>query len=362
MIVRPAYRPARLFTFSSRQFAAITGDVYPDIYAKFVSKLNPMNLDLDFALSYSCIVDADFYDHLLFATIMPPLVLLLLALSYYVVKKRNSNSESAISVVWHKHQSAAIYLAFLVYSPVSYKIFQAFACDELDDGKTFLRADYSLSCLTPRHSAYEVYALIMVGIYPVGIPAVFASLLTRHRHDLVKPDRATTAHLQPFKGIWGAYRPSRYYYELIECGRRIILTAIASFIFPNSTAQIAIVLLVAFAFVFISESVSPFEKEIDTILYRWGNGIIVGSVYIALLMKMEVANESIEAVSAFSAILIIANVTMLLTVLFQTALLVTEWRREKKAARSAEPPAPRRTKSSLYSRYMGREDDEGIGW
>lgn len=354
--------PALLLTFSPRQFAAITGDVYPDIYTKFVSKLNPINLDLDFALSYSCIVDTDFYDRFLFATIMPPLVLLLLVLSYFVAKKRNINSESAISVVWRKHQSAALYLVFLVYSPVSYKIFQAFACDELEDGTTVLRADYSLSCLTPRHSAYEVYALIMVGIYPVGIPAVFAWLLARHRHDLVKPDRATMTHLQPLNGIWRAYKPSRYYYEVVECGRRIILTAIASFIFPNSTAQIAIVLLVAFAFVFISESMSPFDKEIDTILYRWGNGIIVGSVYIALLMKMEIGNESIEAILAFSVVLVTANVAMLVMVLLQTALLVVEWRRVKKAAKSTESPVPRSTTPSLYSRYTGREDDEGIGW
>ncbi|CAN0522552.1 unnamed protein product, partial [Scytosiphon promiscuus] len=153
----------------------------------FVSKLNPINLDLDFVLSYSCIVDTDFYDRLFFATIAPLLVLLMLALSYFIAKRRNRSSESAMSVVRHKHQSAALYLAFLVYSPVSYKVFQAFSCDELGDGGTYVRADYSLSCLTSSHSSYEVYALVMVCVYPVGIPAVFAWLLARHRHDLVKP-------------------------------------------------------------------------------------------------------------------------------------------------------------------------------
>ena len=199
----------------------------------------------------------------------------------------------------------------------------------------------------------------MVCVYPVGIPAVFAWLLARRRHDLVKPDREAMTHLQPLKGLWGAYRPSRYYYEVVECGRRIVLTGIAAFVLPNSTAQIAIVLLAAFVFEFISESVSPFDKEVDTILYRWGNGIIVASLYIALLMKMEVGNESMEAVSAFSVVLIVANVAMAATVLLQTVLLINASRRVKIGAKPAEEVVPPRT-SSLYSRYLGREDESGV--
>lgn len=316
----------------------------------FVSKLNPINLDLEFVLSYSCIVDTDFYDRLMFATIAPPVLLLALAGSYLIGKKRNSRSKFGMDVVRGKHQSAALYLAFLVYSPVSYKIFQTFACDVLDDGDTYLRADYSLSCLTSRHSRYEIYALIMACVYPIGVPAVFTWLLFRNREELVKENRETVAHLQPLSGIWGSYRPSRYYYEVVECGRRIILTAIAAFVLPNSTAQIAIVLLVAFAFVFLSETISPFQKEIDTILYRWGNGIIVASVYIALLMKMEVGTNSIESVSAFSVILVVANVAMVATVLFQTGCLVFEWQKVKKGATVfiIEPPVPRTTMTSEY--------------
>ena len=80
----------------SRQFDAIAGDVYPELYQKFVSKLNLVNLDLDFVLAYSCLFTNDFYDHLLFATITPFLALVFLAGSYFIGKKRNSSSESAM--------------------------------------------------------------------------------------------------------------------------------------------------------------------------------------------------------------------------------------------------------------------------
>ena len=143
----------------SRQFDAIAGDVFPELYQAFVSKLDPFNLDLDFVFSYSCLVANDFYDHLTFATITPFLALVVLEGSYFIGRKINSCSESTLREVRHKHQAAVFYVAFLVYAPVSYRIFQTFGCDPLDHGETYLRADYSLSCLTTRHSWYKVYAL-----------------------------------------------------------------------------------------------------------------------------------------------------------------------------------------------------------
>ncbi|CAM9190523.1 unnamed protein product, partial [Laminaria digitata] len=298
--------------------------VYPELYKAFIAKLNPINLDLDFAFSYSCLVNNDFYDHLLFATITPLLVLVILAGSYLIGKKRNSSSESDMREVRHKHQAAVLYIALLIYSPVSYKIFQTFGCDELDDGSTYLRADYSLSCLTRRHNWYEAYALVMIGVYPVGVAVAFAGLLFWHRRDLVKPDRITVVRLKPLDNVWGAYKPSRYYYEVVECGRRIALTAIAAFVLPNSVAQISLALLFAVVSVFASETLSPFQKGIDMGLYRWGNGIVVASMYVAFLGKIDVGEDTTDALLTFSGVLILANVFMVVAVLVQTALLVKQ--------------------------------------
>ncbi|CAN0526913.1 unnamed protein product, partial [Scytosiphon promiscuus] len=57
----------------------------------------------------------------------------------------------------------------------------------LDDGKAYLRADYSITCYTERYKAYRLYACLMAFIYPVGIPAFFAFWLVRHRRELGKP-------------------------------------------------------------------------------------------------------------------------------------------------------------------------------
>ncbi|CAM9485036.1 unnamed protein product [Ectocarpus sp. 12 AP-2014] len=341
------------------QFGAIAGFVYPEEYQNFLNALTPVNLDIGFILSYSCFVTTDFFDRLLIATIGPVVVLALLALTFVVGRKRNINSEAAVRAVKSKHLSAALFVMFFIYSSVSFTVFLTFVCDTLDDGISYLRADYSLTCDTPRYGAFRGYAAVMVCVYPIGIPATFAWLLGRNRQDLQKADRDRLANLQPLGDLWEAYKPSRYYYEIIEYIRRIVLTGVAVFVLPGSSAQIAVVLLLAVVFLFISESLSPFAKKIDMALYRWGNGVILASMYVALLLKVNVSEEGSETLSAFVVVLILANVFMVITVVVQSFLLVKEWRSSTVSVR--EPVDPRSKSSGWLEDAEEGVEEAGTG-
>ncbi|CAM9983219.1 unnamed protein product [Laminaria digitata] len=130
------------------------------------------------------------------------------------------------------------------------------------------------------------------------------------------------AHLDSFRGLWGAYNPSCYYYEVVECSRRVALTGTAVFILPNSADQIAFIFLLAILFTFVSESLSPFATKADMWLYRWGNAIILGSMYVALLLKVELADKESKTSSLMTTLLIAANVLLVMTVVVQGLLLV----------------------------------------
>ncbi|MEP6125593.1 MAG: hypothetical protein ABJ244_04805, partial [Marinobacter sp.] len=193
-----------------------------------------------------------------------------------------------------------------------------------------------------RYTIYKAYAILMVCVYPIGLPVILAWWLLRNRVDLKKANRTANQHLESFSGIWGPYRPSRYYYEVVESGRRIALTATASFVPPDSVAQIAVVLLVAAVFLFISESLSPFSSSVDMALYRWGNGIILASMYVGLLLKVDTSNEETSALSAFGAVLIAANVFLVVAVLVQSVLMVFKWKGVANSARMGRPADARR--------------------
>ena len=324
-----------------RQFAAIAGDTYPEVYDDFISKLSFINVDIGFFVSSSCVYRTNFYHRLLFATMTPFVIALVLMGTYSVAKKRNEGSQRALLAAKHKHLSAGMFIAFFIYSSVSFTIFQTFVCDTLDDEVAFLRADKSLTCSGSQRAAYVVFAGLMVFVYPIGIPFFCWRWMCSHCNELEREDRDTITTLKPFQGIWSAYKPSRYFYEIIEFGRRITLTGVAVFVIPGSSAQIAIVLLLAVVFLFISESLSPFSKSTDMGLYRWGNGIVLGSMYVALLLKFDVsAEEEDDALSAFAGVLVAANVFMVFAVVVQSYFMVKEWRHAEKPAETSDPVVP----------------------
>ncbi|CAM9693042.1 unnamed protein product, partial [Laminaria digitata] len=296
--------------------------VYPDEYKAFLSKIAAITLDVGSILSNLCIVKTDFYDRLLLSTIWPLVVLSALSGASFVATKMNRSTETAERIVQRKHLATALFVLFFVYSSVSLTIFQTFVCEDLDDGNAYLRADYSVQCSTEKHDAFRIYAGVMVLIYPVGIPGLFAWWLARNREELTKPDRQPMSRLLSFRGIWSAYKPSCYYYEIVECSRRVLLTGAAVFVLPNTADQIAAVLLVAVTFMFISESISPFGNKYDMWLYRWGNAIVIMSMYVALLLKVDLAAEGSQILLAMTAVLIAANVCMIASVLVQVVLFV----------------------------------------
>lgn len=228
--------------FGPTQFSSIAETVYPRQYETFISYLSFTTFDIGVITWYSCVFSPDFYDRLLLAELTPLAVLSMLAGGYCVAKKKHINSICGMLAVRNRHLTAALFVVFFVYSSVSSTILQTFRCDPLDDGVRYLQADYSLTCSNAKHKAYTVYASLMLIVYPLGIPALFWWWLVRNRKYLKLSDRQAMAHLTPFNSIWGTYRPSRYYYEVVECCRRITLSAASVFFIPNSVNQITIVL------------------------------------------------------------------------------------------------------------------------
>ena len=305
---------------------------YPLVYESFLAALSVVNLHLADIMSLACVLETNFYTQLILATVVPMVVLSALAITYFVAVRRNKHSIRAMRLAKKEHLSVALFIIFIVYSSVSYTIFQTFICDRLDSEVTYLRADYSIMCSTGTHEAYTTYAGIMVFVYPVGIPITFAWLLFTNRHEIknvvatnragVQIEPARLEALEAFKDLWAPYRQNRYYYEVIECARRITLTGLAVFIYPGSTAQVAIEALFAVLFTIMTEMLRPFADSLDAWLYRFGTWIIFLSMYLALLLKMDATDKESQSPNVFAGLLIAAHVGMICMVIVHAFLSV----------------------------------------
>ena len=294
-------------------------------------------------------------------TTLSPLFLLgALVFTHSVARTRNEGSRAgaaaaaaALETVDNKHLSAGLFVAFFSYSPAVFILLQTFSCDYGvgaggegggggDGGAVgFLRADYGLECSTVTHGAYKVYAAFMLSVYAVGVPAAFVWFLGCNRRDLKASGgsgrRDRMGHLRGWGGIWRAYRPQRYYYEVVECGRRLALAGVSVLGAPNSPLQIAAALAVAASFFFVSECLSPFQRQADAGMYRWGNVVVLASIYSALLSRAGLLPDDAGSSSSLAGWLIAGNVAMILALAALFVARVAAWYRRRKNMADFQP-------------------------
>lgn len=306
--------------------------------------MDVLNFDLSWVISAGCFVNVDFHARLLISTIGPILVTMTLGVTYVVASRKFRSSERTTRNVKYKHVSSVLLLTFLVYSNVSSILFQMFACENLDDGNNYLRADYRIECDSSKHRALQVYAGLMIVVYPLGIPAFYAFLLYRDRSVLMKSESkrgADSERVRPTSDLWTPYKPSMFFYEVIECMRRILLAGVVVFIYPNTAAQLAVTLMLAFSFAMIAEGLAPYASRWDTWISRTGHVVVVVSIYVALLLKVDVSDERSESQKVFEAVLVTVHACMVLAIVAETCVLACASRDVADSSRELQDPTPR---------------------
>ena len=91
------------------------------------------------------------------------------------VLKRAKRHEDLAQQLW----TWVFILVYILYPSNSSRIFATLQCETLDDpARTeFLLIDMSINCKDPYHQAAEVYAWVMMIVYPLGVPLLYAYLL-----------------------------------------------------------------------------------------------------------------------------------------------------------------------------------------
>ena len=296
---------------------------FPDVYQRFLDAVDILNFELSWVLSAGCVFNLDFHDQLLIATIGPIFGMSLLGITFVMAAAKHWGSEATLLNVRRRHLSMVLLVTFLIYSSVSSMVFQMFACEVLDDGKSYLRADYRIECDSAKHQALQIFAGFMILLYPVGIPLLFSGLLFRDRNLLTKAaERQVSSKVKPTSDLWKPYKPSRFYYEIIECARRISLTGAVVFIYPNTVAQVAVALVITFVFTILSEALAPYDVGWDCWINRMGHVIVFMSMYTALLLKTDISRERISSQRLLASVLVAAQVCMVLAALIEAVVAV----------------------------------------
>ena len=125
-----------------------------------------------------------------------PLWLVSLALSYWRGPLEVIGSVKATVHDASLNALPAILLAlWLLFPPVTSVAFKAFECEDFDNGRSYLRADYSVECYSSEHTPTAVLGTLALLMYPLGVPCFFFLLLRSAKAaiKLNKPTRFSQA-------------------------------------------------------------------------------------------------------------------------------------------------------------------------
>ena len=244
-----------------------------------------LNFDPSWILITARIVEINFHVRLLIVTLWPLVAIGLIACFYAfeVQRKRvGQTSGEGLENTRRRCISVILWLMVLVYSNTSSVVLQTFDCVTLDDAKLYLRADYSIECDQPEHRAVAIYARFMAVLHALGIPMLFAYVLFISRNALKHPNTTDDVLVKSISSLWEQYKPSRYYYEVIECARRICLTSLAALLVQNNTVRCVLTLVFAFAFAILSELLNPYTSKLHSWLNRVGHTVVfLGMIFVS---------------------------------------------------------------------------------
>lgn len=149
----------------------------------------------------------------------------------------------------------------------------------------------------------------MILVYPIGIPSLYFVLLYKNKHSLSEPntDRFGNREIMPYVFLWRDFKPNMYYFEVIECFRRVLLTGAIVLIDPGSSVQITFACLMAFVSLLVFELIRPHSNNVDTWLYRLGCVIIFVTNFMGLLLKIDYESQQYM----IEILLIILHITLI---------------------------------------------------
>jgi len=118
--------------------------------------------------------------------------------------------------------------------------------------------------------------------------------------------------------LYAAYEGEYWYWEIIETGRRLVLTAVLSVCLPGSGAQSILSLMFGVLFIKLYSYYQPYQFEIDDVMAESGQWQIYLTFLGALIMKNNLLGKSMN--SFVGILLVVVNTAMILEGLtFQVA-------------------------------------------
>ena len=174
-------------------------------------------------------------------------------------------------------------MLFVFYPLVTNVAFDAFSCYEFREG-SWLKADVSIRCGSPRHERATTFAWAAIVVYPIGLLVLNAALLTKARHTIRSREPSVFTIATAF--LHREYEPHFFWWELVEMGRRFVLVGLL-ILYQDTMMQLILGTLLAATFLLVQLVASPYKETTDDLLASSSSFCLVVLFLVSIIFKYE---------------------------------------------------------------------------
>jgi len=199
---------------------------------------------------------------------------------------------------------------FLLYPFVSSMVLKMFICRNVNN--TFrLQVDFALECFDETWFSNLPLILVLVLLYPIGIPVIFFFLLCANR-----PHLAETATRARLGFLYGAFYLSTWWFELACISYKLVMTSVLGFFIPEY--QMPMGMAVSFVFLAMLLILKPYLRKGEDRLHI----LTVTEILLLIQSVYIIADEGNNWDRALDAIVSIGLIAMCIACLVVGAFMV----------------------------------------
>jgi len=380
------------FAQVATSFPAQFGVVYPQMFRNICEQLAFIfSFKIYPSIPTSCLYGTEEHQYLyrlLFET-LAPLMVICLGFLYYVTKRclfsRNDKDRidqlNEFSMFWF------LLFTYLIYPLCSTVVLTVFHCDSITPEEKYMYADYTTSCNSKVYRTMVFYALIFVFIYPLGCPFMYFSLMW-YRRSKINPILPTTGkrarmtespsdvelavtlrlewhELAPLTFLFDSYEPGFWWWEILVCAERLLLTNANIYLMAQPVLQPFVVLVIALVSVKLYSLLDPYILDSDDLFAEIKEWATVAMVIFTLIFQIHEASG--DRIPTSISIMLITTLLSVFGIFayFCLATIATEVSYFQSVALHLLPKNTERIKRLCYSRRAGARrksltTDEGV--
>jgi hypothetical protein len=263
--------------------------MFPLAYLNFLSFFSVLEFDFLRMFMFHCFVEYDAHSAMYGFSIAMLLLLFIVVVGLVALQKASSSSASNTSptaasdtTVLHKVVGLLLLLTYFVYPFGCKMLFATFNCIEVDT-RHYLRSDLSIDCASEEHERAKAFAGFMIAAFPIGLPALYFSMLRLNRDKLF----TDSSSMDSLSFFYREYDEAYYYWESIECLRKCLLMGFASFFKPGTLMQLIIVIIITVLYGYVLAVCKPYKDPADDTLAITTQIMLFLTLLGALMIKFD---------------------------------------------------------------------------